>query len=96
MILNQLENQLFAALITGKNIPRADDKTAIDSLYIWVFVLIGGLSMLFLVIGGTRYIFSGGEASAVEKAKNEIKYSIIGLLVAAFAGAAVNMVVNRL
>jgi Type IV secretion system pilin len=59
------------------------------------FGIIGGLAFLFLVIAGIRYVFSKGEPDAVQKAKNEIKYCLIGLLIAAFGAAAVNIIVGK-
>ena len=49
-----------------------------------------------LIIGGIRYTISQGDSSAVTSAKNTILYSIIGLVVAILAYAAVDFVVNSL
>lgn len=53
------------------------------------------LSVLMIVIGGFRYVVSGGDQGAVTSAKNTILYSIIGLIVS-FAGyAIVNFVLSE-
>jgi len=51
---------------------------------------------LFLVIAGARYALSKGEPEGIQKAKNEIKYSLIGLVIAATAALVVNFVVDKL
>jgi hypothetical protein len=46
-----------------------------------------------IIIGGLRYVVSGGDASQVQAAKNTILYALIGVIVAILAYAAVNFVV---
>lgn len=54
--------------------------------------IIGGISVIMIVIGGLRYVISGGDAKQVDAAKNTILYAIIGIIVALLAYAAVNFV----
>ncbi|MDO4870965.1 MAG: hypothetical protein Q3996_02615 [Candidatus Saccharibacteria bacterium] len=56
--------------------------------------LIGVLSVIMLIIGGLRYVISGGNKDAVNSAKNTILYAIVGLIVALLAYAAVDFVIN--
>lgn len=56
--------------------------------------IIGAVSVIMLIIGGIRYTVSMGDSSAVTSAKNTILYSIIGLVVAILAYAAVNFVIT--
>lgn len=56
--------------------------------------IIGAVSVIMLIIGGIRYTVSQGDSSAVTSAKNTILYSIIGLVVAILAYAAVNFVIT--
>lgn len=58
--------------------------------------LIGGISVIMLVIGGIRYATSAGDANAVSGAKNTILYAIVGLVVAATAFLIVRFVIGRL
>jgi len=57
---------------------------------------IGALSVFMLIYGGFRYVVSGGDSSAVNKAKNTILYAIIGLVVALLAFAIINFVLVAL
>lgn len=56
--------------------------------------LIGAISVIMLIIGGVRYVLSGGESGKVSEAKNTILYAVIGVVVAILAYAVVNFVVN--
>jgi len=58
--------------------------------------LVGAIAVLFLIIGGLRYVVSNGEAKNVEAAKNTILYAIIGIVVAILAYAAVKFVITSL
>jgi len=49
-----------------------------------------------LIIGGIRYVISGGDQNQVTGAKNTIMYAIVGIVVAFLAFAAVNFVVTKL
>ena len=58
--------------------------------------LVGSIAVIMLVIGGLRYVTSNGDQNAVTSAKNTILYSIIGIVVAFLAYAAVNFVITQL
>ena len=58
--------------------------------------IIGAVSVIMLIYGGIRYTTSGGNANSVTAAKNTIMYAIVGLVIAIFAFAIVNFVVDRL
>ncbi len=58
--------------------------------------LIGAISVVMLIIGGIRYVISGGDQGAVTSAKNTILYAIIGIVVAFLAFAAVRFVTDQL
>jgi uncharacterized membrane protein len=54
--------------------------------------IIGAVAVIMIVIGGLRYVLSGGDSKQVEAAKNTIMYAIVGIIVALLAYAAVNFV----
>ena len=56
--------------------------------------LVGAIAVLFLIIGGLRYVISNGDPKAVEAAKNTILYAIIGIVIAILSFAAVQFVIN--
>jgi hypothetical protein len=56
----------------------------------------GAIAVIFIIIGGIRYITSTGDAARIKAAKDTILYSIIGLVVALLAFAIVQFVNGRL
>lgn len=58
-----------------------------------LFVL-GAISVIMIIVGGLRYVVSGGNATAVTAAKNTILYAIVGVIVALLAYAIVNFVLD--
>ncbi len=61
-----------------------------------VFGIAGSLAVLFVVIGGMRYVISRGDPQATAQAKNTILYALIGLIVTIFAFSIVRFVISRL
>lgn len=56
--------------------------------------ILGAISVIMIIIGGLRYVVSGGNATAVTAAKNTILYAIVGVIVALLAYAIINFVLN--
>lgn len=56
--------------------------------------IIGAISVIMLIIGGIRYVVSGGDSGAVTSAKNTILYAVVGIVVAILAYALVNFVIT--
>ncbi len=61
-----------------------------------MLLLVGAVAVIMLIIGGFRYVVSGGDSTAVEGAKNTILYAIIGIVVAFLAFAAINFLTEQL
>jgi hypothetical protein len=66
-----------------------------DIVNILLFI-VGAVAVVMLVIGGLRYVLSGGDSSQTKSAKDTILYSIVGIVVAAGAYAIVNFVLANL
>lgn len=58
--------------------------------------IVGAIAVIMLIIGGIRYVVSGGDQTQVTTAKNTVLYAIIGIVVAVLAYAAVNFVTGAL
>ncbi len=54
----------------------------IEGILNWLLVIIGLVSIIGFVIAGAKYILAMGDDKAVESAKNAMKNSIIGVVVA--------------
>lgn len=53
----------------------------ISGLIKWLLTLAASLAILFLIIGGIRYINLRGDFEQIEKAKNIITFVVIGLVI---------------
>jgi len=58
-------------------------------------LVVGVVSVIMIIIGGLKYITSGGDSGNVSGAKNTILYAIIGLVVVALAQVIVRFVLER-
>jgi hypothetical protein len=58
--------------------------------------IIGAVAVIFLIIGGLRYVVSNGDPKNVSAAKDTILYAIIGIVVAIVSFAVVSFVINAL
>lgn len=61
-----------------------------------VLYVVGFISVVMLIWGGIRYIISGGDNKKITDAKNTILYALLGLVIAFFAYAIVNFVLNAI
>lgn len=68
--------------------------TAIMRIINGILMFAGIVALIYLIIGGFRYIISQGDESQAEQAKNTILFAVIGLLVIGLAAALVNFVVG--
>jgi cytochrome bd-type quinol oxidase subunit 2 len=57
--------------------------------------LVGIVSVIMIIVGGFKYITSGGDSSNVQSAKNTIIYAVIGLVVVAMAQFVVQFVLSK-
>lgn len=58
-------------------------------------IVVGLVSVIMIIVGGFKYILSGGESSNVTSARNTIMYAVIGLVIVALAQIVVRFVLSR-
>lgn len=56
---------------------------------------VGVVAVIMIIVGGFKYITSGGDSGNVTGAKNTILYAVVGLIVVALAQVIVRFVVDR-
>lgn len=66
-----------------------------DIVNILLFI-IGTISVIMIIVGGLRYVLSGGDANSIKAGKDTVLYAIIGLVVALMAYAIINWVIGSL
>jgi hypothetical protein len=60
-----------------------------------IVYVVGGISIIMIVIGGLRYVTSGGDPNTTKGAKDTILYAVIGVVVAIIAQGLVTFVLSR-
>ena len=60
-----------------------------------VYLVGGMLAVIVIIVAGYFYVTSSGNATAVEKAKNAILYSVIGLVIILLAFVVTWFVIGR-
>jgi hypothetical protein len=101
-IANGLCNGANLQADTTQGCDSANDAAANDKINHIITVVINAFSLIvgiaaviMIIVGGLKYIISGGEAGNVTSAKNTILYAIIGLVVVALAQFVVKFVLNK-
>jgi hypothetical protein len=59
-------------------------------------IVVGVVAVIMIIIGGFRYVTSGGSDASVTGAKNTILYAVIGLIIVALSQLLVNFVLSNL
>ena len=67
-------------------------KNILEVVYLWI----GIIAVIFIVVGGIRYMTSAGDTNKLTLAKNTITYSIVGLIVTLAAFAITEFVIGAL
>lgn len=93
-------NIFFTALslVQSKEIPHtpadvgsgSNLQAALDVLY----EVVGALAVLMLVIAALRYIIAAGDPNTTAEAKRMIVYTLVGVVIVAFAGTIVEFVMK--
>lgn len=65
--------------------------TSAVNIFSWV---VGIVAVIMIIVGGFRYITSGGSSDKVGSAKNTLIYAIVGLIIVALAQFIVHFVIN--
>ena len=58
-------------------------------------VIVGVIAVIMIIVGGFRYITSGGDSGKVSAAKSTIIYAIVGLIIVAVAQFVVRFVLAK-
>ncbi len=66
--------------------------TTVINVFSW---LVGVVSVIMIIVGGFKYVTSGGESSGVTSAKNTILYAIVGLIIVAISQVIVKFVLTN-
>jgi hypothetical protein len=106
------QQQINNGLCTGSNLEFTDSPTdsctaagsdattkindIIHTIVNLLSAVVGVVAVIMIIVGGFRYITSGGNDTSVTSAKNTILYAIIGLVVVALAQLIVRFTLSKL
>jgi hypothetical protein len=79
---------------SGISTKKVDD--AIANVLNAVIGMLGIIAVIFIIVGGVKYMTSAGDPGKVKSAKDTILYALIGLVVCALAFAITNFVINAI
>ena len=77
------------------NVPTEFD-TAVKKATNWLLGFVAMIAVLVIVWGGINYIGSAGDEDRARTAKKTITYGIMGVVIAGFAYAIVNVIVTTI
>ncbi len=58
-------------------------------------IIVGITAVIMIIVGGFKYITSGGDSNKITSAKNTIVYAIVGLVIAGLAQFLVQFVIQH-
>lgn len=58
-------------------------------------VIVGLAAVIMIIVGGLKYVTSGGDSSSIASAKSTIIYALVGLIIAALAQFIVKFVFDK-
>lgn len=96
--MNILFSTVYAGLIptTGVAVPTAITVEGIIAWAITTLIVVAGLIFLvMLLIGGLRWILSGGDKASTEAARGQVTAALIGLVIV-FSAYAVVLLINAI
>lgn len=83
----------------GGNCDPTDAKSSFNEIIATVInifsLVVGALSVVMIIIGGFRYVVSGGDSNGISGAKNTIIYAVVGLVVVLFSQVIVRFVISQ-
>lgn len=80
-----------ASLGSGTKDPNATVKLALNIFS----AIVGLIAVVMIMVGGLRYMMSGGDSGKTAAAQNTVLYAAIGLVVAAFAQIIAQFVLRK-
>ena len=81
---------------TGTGLPTASVMDIISNIMYWLLAIVGIVGVIGFAIAGILYLTAAGDEARIDKAKNAMLYSIIGVIVALAGLVALNFAKNML
>lgn len=79
---------------TGTEAGTAGLQALIEKIINIFSIIVGVIAVIMIIVGGLKYITSGGDSGNVSSAKNTIIYALVGLVIVALAQFIVRFVLG--
>lgn len=66
----------------------------IGELILWLLSFAGVVALILIIVGGFKFITSGGDPKQVDGARKIITFALIGLVIILFAFAIINLIAD--
>lgn len=84
-----LESCTYLGVVTLDCVP-----VLFTNIVFLLFSFSGLVALIFVIMGGFKYMFSGGDAKKTEEARKIITYAVIGLILILMSFGIVNFIGN--
>ncbi len=85
---------------TGSDCDKTASSAKVDNTITTVIdilsIIVGVVAVIMIIIGGFKFVTSGGDSNAVTSARNTIIYAAVGLVIVAVAQTLVKFIVGKL
>ena len=88
-------SQLICAQDTGIPNSTGDIFSGIGKAVSTGLLLLGGLAIIFIVIGGLQYILAAGNPARLKQARDTLLYAVVGVIVAGGAYGIIGFVTGK-
>lgn len=78
-----------------KNLPMLNAGDVFANAMNIVYMIAGAVAVFIIIFAGFTYVTANGDASKISHAKNEILYSVIGLVVVILAFIITQFIIGR-
>ena len=73
-------------------IPTTDVPSTLVNIADWIFYILIGVAVLFIVIAGLQYVTAQGDPEKIKLAGQKVLYALVGIIVASLAKGLVTLV----
>ena len=95
MTYSLLVNLAVALNASDVNIPDLSANVVVQNVLNIAYFLMAIIAVIVIIVSGITYATSAGNAASVTKAKNQILYAVIGIIVVITAYAITNFILSR-
>ena len=70
--------------------------SVVKNVILVLSLIVGVAAVIMVIVGGFKFITSGGDSNKAASARNTVVYALVGLVIVAFAQAIVYFVIGKL